>query len=294
MLPLHFTVKIRSMPSLEELLSQPLSALRARYSNQRKSIPTGFLEALEHDTRSGARDLAKAIRTSRRKRHAESQRLRVLLRYENELWSQGFESIAGVDEAGMAPLAGPVVASAVILPKGYKLDGLNDSKKILDATRRQEMALKIKADAVCWAVGRAEVDEIDKLNIYHAGLLAMRRAVEGLATTPRYILVDCRTIPQCSIPQRGLVRGDTLSASIAAASIIAKTTRDAHMIELDLIYPGYGLASHKGYPTSTHFEALNSLGVLPIHRRSFAPVRQALGLDPVQAGLFNKDCDTEK
>jgi ribonuclease HII len=189
----------------------------------------------------------------------------------------------------MAPLAGPVVASAVILPKSYRLNGLNDSKKILDATRRSQLAMQVKSDAVCWAVGRAEVDEIDKLNIYHAGLLAMRRAVEALTTQPDFVLVDARTIPQCVSPQRGIIRGDTLSASIAAASIIAKTTRDAYMEEMDCLYPGYGLASHKGYPTSAHFQALNSLGVLPIHRRSFAPVRHALGLDPVQIGLFNEE-----
>lgn len=274
------------MPSVEELLAQPLSKLKVRFSNQRAPIPKGFLEALESDSRRGAHDLAIKIQTYRRKRRAEFQRLVKLLHYEIELWGQGFAFIAGVDEAGMAPLAGPVVASAVILPKSYKLQGLNDSKKILHATKREQMAKQVKTDAVCWAVGRAEVDEIDELNIYHAGLLAMRRAVEGLTTQPDFVLVDARTIPQCVAPQRGIIRGDTLSASIAAASIIAKTTRDAYMVEMDDLYPGYGLASHKGYPTSAHFRALSSLGVLPIHRRSFAPVRQALGLDPVQIALF--------
>lgn len=280
------------MPSVEELLTQPLSRLNERFSDQRAPIPNGFLEALENDTRSGAKDLAKRIRSCRRKRRAESQRLRKLLHYEIELWDQGFDFIAGVDEAGMAPLAGPVVASAVILPKSYKLHGLNDSKKILDATKRELMAARIKTDAVCWAVGWAEVEEIDELNIYHAGLLAMRRAVDGLTTQPDFVLVDARTIPRCIAPQRGIIRGDTLSASIAAASIIAKTTRDAYMEEMDGLYPGYGLASHKGYPTSAHFRALNSLGALPIHRRSFAPVRQALGLDPVQIALFSKQQGT--
>jgi ribonuclease HII len=194
-----------------------------------------------------------------------------------------------VDEAGMAPLAGPVVAAAVILPQNYKLRGLNDSKKILDTAKREEMAAQIKRDALCWSVGRAEVEEIDRLNIYHAGLLAMRRAVEGLMIKPDYALVDARRIPDCSCPQRGIIHGDLLSASIAAASIIAKTTRDAHMAELDLEYPGYGLASHKGYPTPAHYRALNELGVLPIHRRSFAPVRRALGLDPVQTELFEDE-----
>jgi ribonuclease HII len=188
----------------------------------------------------------------------------------------------------MAPLAGPVVAAAVILPQDYKLVGLNDSKKILDEAKREAMAAEIKRDALCWAVGRAEVEEIDRLNIYHAGLLAMRRAIEGLTVKPDFALVDARRIPECPCPQRGIVHGDLLSASIAAASIVAKTTRDAHMAELDKQYPGYGLASHKGYPTPAHYKALNELGVLPIHRRSFAPIRQALGLDPVQTEMFEE------
>jgi ribonuclease HII len=205
------------------------------------------------------------------------------------LWDEGFNFIAGVDEAGMAPLAGPVVAGAVILPRDYKLNGLNDSKKILDPQMRDELAIQVKADAICWAVGRAEVEEIDEINIYHAGLLAMRRAVEGLATQPDFVLVDARTIPQCTAPQRGIIKGDTLSASIAAASILAKTTRDAFMREMDSLYPGYGLASHKGYPTPAHRQALFALGALPIHRRSFAAVRQVLGLDPVQIVLFSEE-----
>ena len=200
--------------------------------------------------------------------------------------------VAGVDEAGMAPLAGPVVAGAVILPQNYKLRGLNDSKKILDPEKRDELAAQIKQDAFCWSVGFAEVEEIDKINIYHAGLLAMQRAVAGLNSQPDFILVDARKIPNCTTPQRGIIRGDALSASIAAASIIAKTTRDAHMLELDRLYSGYGLASHKGYPTPEHCRALKELGALPIHRRSFARVRQALGLDPIQTELFG-DPDAE-
>ena len=277
------------MLSVEDLLLQPLSKLKERFRDQRAPVPNGFLEALETDKRRGAKDLAVRIRASRQKRRTESRRLLKLLHYETELWRQGFIFIAGVDEAGMAPLAGPVVAGAVILPNRYRLNGLNDSKKILDASKRKQMATQVKANAVCWAVGRAEVEEIDELNIYHAGLLAMRRAVEGLTTQPDFVLVDARTIPQCNTPQRGIIRGDTLSASIAAASIIAKTARDAYMEEMDELYPGYGLASHKGYPTSAHFRALNSLGVLPIHRRSFAPVRAALGLDPVQIALFSDE-----
>ncbi len=146
--------------------------------------------------------------------------------------------------------------------------------------------VQIKQDAICWSAGFAEVEEIDKINIYHAGLLAMQRAVQGLTSQPDFILVDARKIPNCEVPQRGIIRGDALSASIAAASIIAKTTRDAHMLEMDPALHWLWLASHKGYPTPEHCHALKSLGALPIHRRSFARVREALGLDPIQTDLF--------
>lgn len=276
------------MPSIEELLAESVSELKKRYLDEHTTVPRGLLEALDNDSRRGARELAGKIRERRRKNRAESMRLRALLNYEMELWAQGLEFIAGVDEAGCAPLAGPVTAAAVILPQNYKLRDLNDSKKILDEAKRAEMAAQIKRDAISWAVGQAEVEEIDKLNIYHAGLLAMRRAVEGLAVKPDFALVDARKIPECPCPQRGIIHGDLLSASIAAASIIAKTTRDAQMKELDRQFPGYGLASNKGYGTPAHYRALNELGVLPIHRRSFAPIRQVLGLDPIQTELFEK------
>lgn len=276
------------MASLEELLALPLGKLKEHFADGRAKCPKGLLQALENDSRGGAQALAKQLRARRRKSRAETLRLRKLLQYETELREQGFQLIAGVDEAGMAPLAGPVVAGAVILPNNYRLRGLNDSKKILDPARREELAAQIKHDAVCWATGRAEVEEIDEINIYHAGLLAMRRAVEGLEHQPDFVLVDARRIPQCPAPQRGIIRGDLLSASIAAASIIAKTTRDAHMAAMDELYPGYNFASHKGYGTPAHHEALNTHGVLPIHRRSFAPIRQLLGLEPVQAELFDE------
>lgn len=274
------------MSSLEDLLNRSIPELSDLFLRRQRSVPKGLLEALEVDRRQGAQQLARRIRGRYRENRAEGQRLHFLLRFEIELWADGYGMVAGVDEAGMAPLAGPVVAGAVILPQNYKLRGLNDSKKILDADRRTELALQIKQDAVCWSAGFAAVEEIDKINIYHAGLLAMQRAVEGLTSKPDFILVDARKIPNCQTPQRGIIRGDALSASIAAASIIAKTTRDAHMLELDQLYSGYGLATHKGYPTPEHCRALKALGALPIHRRSFARVREALGLDPIQAELF--------
>jgi|WetSurSiteA1Bulk_404760.scaffolds.fasta_scaffold11091_2 ribonuclease HII len=275
--------------SVQKLLSKSLGDLRRYCFSGEQPIPDGFLEALQKDPRTGARQLADQIQKRRWKNRREGQRLHQMLRFELELWQQGLQRVAGVDEAGMAPLAGPVVAAAVILPFNYKLRGLDDSKKILLGRRREELAKQIKRDSVCWSVGRAEVEEIDTLNIYHAGLLAMQRAVEGLALQPQYVLVDARTIPNCTCKQRGIVHGDALSASIAAASIIAKTTRDGYMHAMDKIYPTYGFASHKGYPTPEHLQALREKGALPMHRRSFAPVRQVLGLDPIQGELFGKE-----
>ena len=280
------------MPSVENLLSKSIPELRELFLERRRPVPKGLLEALEVDNRQGAHHLAKQIRVRYRSNRSEGQRLHTLLRFEIELWSQGYSLVAGIDEAGMAPLAGPVVAGAVILPKNYKLRGLNDSKKILDPETREELAAQIKQDAVCWSFGFAEVEEIDRINIYHAGLLAMQRALQGLTCLPDFVLVDARKIPHCPSPQRGIIRGDALSASIAAASIIAKTTRDAHMLEMDTLYAGYGFASHKGYPTPEHCRALKQLGALPIHRRSFGRVREVLGLDPVQAELF-AECSEE-
>jgi ribonuclease HII len=274
------------MPSVDELLAKSIPELKYIFIDRGRRVPVGFVEALENDTRQGAHQLARRIRERRRSNRSEGQRLHSLLRFEIELWNEGYKLVAGVDEAGMAPLAGPVVAGAVILPQHYKLRGLNDSKKILDAETREEMAKIIKRDAVCWAFGFAEVEEIDRINIYHAGLLAMQRAFQGLTCLPDFVLVDARKIPNCPSPQRGIIRGDALSASIAAASIIAKTTRDAHMLEMDSMYSGYGFASHKGYPTPEHCRALKELGALPIHRRSFGRVREVLGLDPVQTELF--------
>src|SRR6266478_7524926 len=279
------------MLTLEILLQKSIPELRALFLERCRPVPKGLVEALENDHRQGAQQLARRIRQRRRSNRAEGQRLHSLLRFEIELWLQGFNLIAGVDEAGMAPLAGPVVAGAVILPQHYKLRGLNDSKKILDETRREELAAQIKQDAICWSVGFAAVEEIDRINIYHAGLLAMQRALQGLSCLPDFVLVDARKIPQCPAPQRGIIRGDALSATIAAASIIAKTTRDAYMLEMDALYQGYGFASHKGYPTPEHCRALKELGAVAIHRRSFGRVREVHGLDPVQTELFSDQAE---
>lgn len=185
---------------------------------------------------------------------------------------------AGVDEVGRGPLAGPVVAAAVILDPARPLDGLRDSKKLTEK-RREALYDEICASALAWSLGRAEVEEIDRINILQASLLAMRRAVDGLAIEPERVLVDGNRCPQLRQPCEAIVKGDDLVAAISAASIIAKVARDREMAALDAEYPGYGLARHKGYPSKAHLEALRTLGVTPIHRRSYAPVRRLLGGD---------------
>jgi ribonuclease HII len=242
-------------------------------------------EALESDPRAGAQALLAEIRNRQSKNRNESKRLFRLLTYEREARARGHVHIAGVDEAGMAPLAGPVVAGAAILPEDFRPRWLDDSKK-LDPETREELAIEIKQHAVAWGVGLASVEEVDRLNIYHAGLLAMRRAVEALNPVPHCLLVDARRVPGVAMPQQGIIKGDALSLSIAAASVLAKTHRDGLLVELDRQYPGYGFAQHKGYPTPEHQDALNRLGACDIHRRSFAPVRRALGLEPEQQELF--------
>ncbi|HET7753811.1 MAG TPA: ribonuclease HII [Anaeromyxobacteraceae bacterium] len=269
----------------EDIARLSVSELRERFVVRGRPLPAECEAVLAQDPRAGARAVYDAVCKRRRGNRAEGQRLRHLLRYENELWERGVERVAGVDEAGMAPLAGPVVAAAVILPRDFRPRGIDDSKQI-DAEERERLAVEIKGAAICWAVGIASVEEIDTVNIYHAGLLAMRRAVEGLAHCPQHLLIDARRLRDVAIPQDGIVHGDALSLTIAAASIVAKTTRDRMMAELDQVHPGFGFARHKGYPTAEHFAAIAERGVCPIHRRSFAPVRLALGLDPIQQDLF--------
>ena len=183
--------------------------------------------------------------------------------------------VAGVDEVGRGPLAGDVVAAAVILDPENPIEGLNDSKKLTEK-RRDVLFEEIQAKALSWSVARAGVDEIDTLNILHASMLAMKRAVETLSTSPEHVLVDGNRLPDWSYPAEAVVKGDSRVQAIAAASILAKVTRDREMIALDQTYPGYGFAGHKGYPTKVHMEALDQLGPTPIHRRSFGPVREKL------------------
>lgn len=183
--------------------------------------------------------------------------------------------IAGVDEVGRGPLAGPVVTAAVILGDEHDIVGLTDSKA-LSEKKRDALFEEIHEKALAISLGRAEPEDIDRLNIHHATLLAMKRAVEGLAIQPEKILVDGKFCPKVSMPAEAIIKGDGRVACISAASIIAKVTRDREMSELDKTYPGYGLAGHKGYPTKAHCQALKDLGITPIHRRSFKPVAELL------------------
>jgi ribonuclease HII len=186
--------------------------------------------------------------------------------------------VAGVDEVGRGPLAGPVVAAAVILDPARPIGGLADSKT-LSPRRRELLAQAIREHALGWALGRAEVEEIDRINILQASLLAMRRAVEGLPVMPAHVLVDGNRCPELACTVEAVIGGDRSVPAISAASILAKVARDREMVELDRRYPGYGLGKHKGYPTKAHLAALQAQGVAPVHRRSFAPVRRLIDSD---------------
>ena len=210
-------------------------------------------------------------RSPRQSEHDE-QRRASLWTFEREHYAAGGRHAAGVDEAGRGPLAGPVVVAAVILPADYWRPGLNDSKQV-PSDIRERLHEAILADALAWSIQVVPVEVIDEINILRATHLGMREALRALSPAPDLALVDGWPLPDCPMPQRNLIDGDTLSASIAAASILAKVHRDRLMMELDARYPGYGFAQHKGYSTPEHLAALHRLGACSIHRRSFAPVR---------------------
>jgi ribonuclease HII len=258
----------------------PLRELHQRYIIERRPLEASVEQVLRADSRAGARPILASIAKRRFENRSEGQRLRKMLRFETHLWEKGHHAVAGVDEAGMSPLAGPVSAAAVILKPGTRITGIDDSKK-LDSSSREALAEEIKEKAAAWCVAFVEVEEIDTINIYWAGLLAMQRAVEGLHTTPQHLLIDAKRLKEVEIPQQAIIKGDTKSASIAAASILAKVARDALMRRLDTVHPGYGFADHKGYPVRAHYAALSLLGACAVHRRSFGPVREVLGLPPL-------------
>jgi len=195
--------------------------------------------------------------------------------YEKRLWKQGFASIVGTDEVGRGPLAGPLVAAAVILDPNNPILGLNDSKQ-LSAKKRQELLKEIKAKAIAYALSFVDEETIDKINIYQASKHGMLDSIAKLSVKPDYVLSDAMPLPESGIPYEAIIKGDTLSASIAAASILAKETRDAYMIDKGRTYPNYDFETNKGYPTPKHLEALKTYGICPIHRKSYKPVKDIL------------------
>ena len=232
-----------------------LAQLRRRYVERGRPLPAALEEELRHEGGAGAQAILAAVARRRHDNRAEGQRLRTMLRYERALWGSGVTLVAGVDEAGMSPLAGPVAAGAVIFAPETRIIGVDDSKKV-DPAERERLVPLIKARAIAWAVAFVEHDEIDRLNIYWAGLTAMERAIRALTAAPQHLLIDGRRLKSLELPQQRIVGGDAKSFSIAAASILAKTARDARMVQLDAEYPGYGFARHKGYPVPEHLAVL--------------------------------------
>ena len=261
------------MARVEEL---SVEDIRKRYAEGDEPVSAQILTRLQRDKRQGVQKLYASLKKRYERERDERIRLDAMRHFELVLWKSGVQDIAGVDEAGVAPLAGPVVAAAVVFPPNTDIHGIDDSKK-LDAQTREEMAKEIRAKAAGVSVGIGTVEDIDRINIYHAALLAMRRAVEGLPRKPQHVLVDARTVPGIDMPQNSFNKGDGINFSIAAASIIAKTTRDAMMLELDREHPGYGFAAHKGYPTPEHRKAFLELGPCKVHRMSFPVIHEMLG-----------------
>lgn len=230
-----------------------------------------LLAELEQDSRSGVIQAIAKRKREIQKRLDEDERLEGMLTYEKECYARGIELIAGVDEVGRGPLAGPVVAAAVILPKACKIPGLNDSKKI-PKSKHKEIYEAVLQNAIAIGIGVKDNQVIDQVNIYEATKLAMMEAIGQLDPQPQHLLIDAMKL-DLSIPQTSIIKGDANSLSIAAASIVAKVTRDQMMEEFDREYPGYDFAQNAGYGTANHLAGLYQLGVTPIHRRSFEPVK---------------------
>ena len=226
------------------------------------------MKQFEEDSRKGVRTALASFRKKYEKYQQELARLDEILTYERGLWEAGYDLVAGIDEVGRGPLAGPVVAAAVILPKECKIEGVNDSKK-LSAKKREELYDIILEKAVSYGIGIVSNERIDEINILKATYEAMREALSQLKPKADYILADAVTIPMVSTPQRGIIKGDAKSMSIGAASIVAKVYRDRLMEAYEEVYPGYGFASNKGYGAAEHIEGLKKLGPTPIHRRTF-------------------------
>ncbi len=253
-----------------------LPELREWVSARGGGISPQALKKLARDPRRGVRQLYETLRRRAEEERQRRLHLDALLNFERVLWRTGVRWIAGVDEVGVGPLAGPVVAAAVVFPPGTEIEGVDDSKR-LDAPTRERLAVEIRAYAEGIGIGRAEVEEIDAINIYQAALLAMRRAIEALPMVPQHVLVDAREVPGLAMPQNQFAKGDGINFSIAAASIIAKTHRDGLMAELDTAYPLYGFARHKGYGTAEHQQAIRRHGPCPVHRQSYAFLHELCG-----------------
>ena len=261
---------------MAKVVELSIEEIRRRYVDSGEPVSPRLLNQLQRDPRQGMQRLYALLRKRHEREREERVRLDAMRHFETVLWKSGVRDIAGVDEAGVAPLAGPVVAAAVMFPPNTDIAGVDDSKR-LDQQTRAALAGEIRARASGCAVGIATVQEIDTLNIYHASLLAMRRAVEGLPRAPQHVLVDARTVPGIAMPQNAFNKGDGINFTIAAASIIAKTERDRMMEGLDREYPGYGFAAHKGYPTPEHRRAFMERGPCAVHRMSFPVIHEMLG-----------------
>jgi ribonuclease HII len=261
------------MAGVDEL---SIEEIRKRYLDKGEPVSPQVLRRLQRDSRQGVRKLYASLKKRYEQDRDERIRLDAMQHFEKVLWKSGVRDIAGVDEVGVGPLAGPVVAAAVMFPPGTEIEGVDDSKR-LDPETRAALAIEIRAKASGVGIGIASVQEIDTVNIYHAALLAMRRAVEALPRLPQHLLVDARTVPGIDVPQNPFNKGDGINFSIAAASIVAKTARDGMMEILDREYPGYGFAAHKGYGTLEHREAVARLGPSAIHRMSFPVMHELQG-----------------
>ncbi|MBA4602440.1 ribonuclease HII [Thermoactinomyces mirandus] len=258
-----------------------------RWLEAKERLTEEELARLQDDPRVGVRKLAARYMREQNRHQKEQARLEKMWHYEKQFRQRGLSLIAGIDEAGRGPLAGPVVAAAVMLPEQFQAEGLNDSKQ-LTAEERQRLRDRIEAEAIAIGIGMVDASEIDRCNILQATFQAMRIAVSQLDPAPEIVLVDAVTIPNLSVPQQGIIKGDSLSHSIAAASVIAKTTRDEWMAEIAKKYPVYGFERNMGYGTSEHLKALYEYGPSPVHRRSFAPVRSALEEQGEQLSLLGE------
>ncbi len=253
-----------------------LKEIQEHYSRPNAVVSPQLLRRLQRDPRSGAAKLYQSLLRRWKEQCEENRRLDAMLHFERVLWKAGITRIAGVDEVGIGPLAGPVVAAAVVFSPGIDIAEINDSK-LLDAETRQRLDKEIRAKASGVGIGFVDIEEIDRINIYHAGLRAMQLAILALPEPPQHVLVDSRSIPNIALPQNSFDKGDGINFSIASASIVAKVYRDNLMTELDSIYPGYGFADHKGYATPVHQRAIRERGPCKIHRQSFDYIRELCG-----------------